>query len=189
MLNRKGGVFVFVETPEAFGHITLRTWGLRENEILRHAWQSEGELDVAIKRMLRDGHRPRRTVQNSNSVENVGFDLLLSFLATTAVTGIQYVALGISNTPPSGTETQLPDEQIRIPVSSFSQSTGQLTVTGYFDTGQANITLGNAALFGNGATAAVNSGAIYSYVVYNQFTKNNLESLTAQWNLGFQRPS
>ena len=117
----------------------------------------------------------------------MGFDLLLSFLGGSVVTGIQYVALGTSTAAPTGTETQLADEQIRIAVSSIAQTTGQLVVTGYFDPTQANTLLGSAALFGNGATSTPNSGTIYSYVNYAQFTKNDLESLTAQWTLGFQR--
>lgn len=178
---------MFRELPKAYGRIQLKTWDLRATEYLKASRERTGNFNDAILRAERDGFRPRRVVREDNAVENVGFDLLLSFLGGSSVSGIQYVALGTNNTAPTGVETQLPDELIRIPVSSFSQATGQLTVTGYFDTGQATQLLGSAALFGNGATATANSGTIYSYVVYSQFTKNDLESLTAQWALGFQR--
>ncbi len=178
---------MFTEIPKAYGRVRLKTWSQWADEYIKESLLTTGNLNEAIHRTERDGYTPRHIVREDNAVENVGFDLLLSFLAASSVSGLQYVALGTSNTAPTGTETQLPDEQIRIAVSSVSQTTGQLTVTGYFDTAQANVLLGSAALFGNGATSAANSGTIYSYVVYSQFTKNDLESLTAQWTLGFQR--
>lgn len=178
---------MFTEFPKAYGRVQLKTWGEWVDEYLQRSIQREGNLHEAIQRAERDGFVPLRTTAENNAVENVGFDLLLSFLGGSSATGIQYVALGVSNTAPTGVETQLPDEQIRTAVSSVSQSPLQLIVTGYFDPTQANVLLGSAALFGNGATATANSGTIYSYVVYNQFTKNNLESLTAQWTLGFSR--
>lgn len=176
----------FRDCPKAYGHLQLKTWDQRADEYIQRGLDAVGNLHEAIQRAERDGFRGRLRYDDHNLVENVGLNLLLSFLGGSSVSGIQYVALGVNNTAPTGTETQLPDEQIRIPVSSFSQTTGQLTVTGYFGTSQANITLGSAALFGNGATATANSGTIYSYVVYNQFAKNDLESLTGQWGLGFQ---
>lgn len=182
---------MFREFPTAYGHVQLKTWDRWSNDYLRRSVEVCGNLDQAIRRAERDGFDKRRRVRADihNAVEDVGFGLLVDFLGGQSVTGLSYVALGQSNTPPTGVETQLPDEQIRIALSSSSISTNQLTVTGFFDTTQANALIGSAALFGNGATSTPNSGTIYSYVVYNQFTKNDLESLTAQWTLGFQRPA
>jgi len=155
----------FNDFPEAYGHLQLKTWGEWAGEYIQRAHRIDGmPLHEAIQRAERDGFDPWHLVDEHNLVENVGFNLLLSFLAGSAVTGLQYVALGTLSTPPTGIETQLPDEQLRIPISSLSQTTGQLTATGYFDTSQANITLGSAALFGNGATGMANSGTISSYV-------------------------
>ena len=180
----------FREFPQAYGHVRLKTWDEWANEYIKRSWYVVGDLNEAIQRAERDGFKPHIRHDDHNLVEDNGFGLLLALLGNVAgSTGLQYVALGQSNTAPTGVETQLSDEQIRIAISSSSIANNQLTVTGYFDTGQANVLLGSAALFGNGATDVANSGTIYSYVVYQQFTKNNLESLTAQWSLGFTRPT
>ena len=178
----------FQDKPVAYGHVRLKTWNDWAGEYLKRSFQLTGDMHAAIYRAERDGFGGHLRVDVHNLVENVGFDLLLAFLNNEAPAGISYVALGTSNTAPTGVETQLPDEQIRAAVSSTTRTPGQLVVVGYFDTPQANTTLGSAALFGGTATSAANSGSIYSYVVYSQFVKNNLESLTAQWTLGFQTP-
>ncbi len=178
----------FGEFPNAFGHVQFKTWREWDGEYLKRSYELTGDMQDAILRAEWDGFRGRVRADIHNLVENAGFDLLLAFLNNEAPSGISYVALGTSNTAPTGIETQLPDEQIRLPVSSTTRTPGQLVVVGFFDTPQANTTLGSAALFGGTASSATNSGSIYSYVVYSQFTKNGLESLTAQWTLGFQAP-
>lgn len=178
----------FREYPHAWGRVKLRTWDLYADERLQRLVEREGMLHEAIEALMSEGFRPRQQCLKGNMVVDNGFNLLLQLLSGTAGAGLQYVALGSSSTAPIGSDTQLGTEIIRIQVSSFSQATNDLTVTGYFDPTQANVSLSEAAIFGGNATSAANSGEMYSMVTYSAFTKSNLESLTAQWDLGFARP-
>lgn len=180
---------LFIERGAPWGRLSLRTWGQRSDERLKRLWEKNGNLNDAIMELMSEGFHPRQERIKHNMVVDDGFNLLLNFLQGSSVSGIQYVALGSATTAPVNTDHTLGNEVIRIQVSSFSMSPNDLTVTGYFDETMANVLLGEAGLFGNGASIAANSGTLYSHVTFNPFTKNNLESLTAQWDLGFQRPS
>lgn len=176
----------FREFPHPWGRIALRTWDKRADERLFRLHEREGLLNEAIVALMSEGYQPRKERVKRNLVVNVGFDLLLSLLAgESGVLGISYVALGSSTTTPASTDTQLGAEVSRIAVTSFSHSPNDLTVSGYWGTDQANVSLAEAALFGGNATSAANTGTIYSHVGYTAFTKDDLESLTAQWDLGF----
>lgn len=179
---------MFREFPHAWGRITLRTWDKRaDDRLLRlREREREGVLGDAVTALMSEGYRPRKEYVQHNLVVNAGFDLILSLLAgESGVAGIQYVALGSSPTPPASTDTQLGAEINRIAVSSLGHQPNDLTATGYWGTGQVNVSLSEAGLFGGAATATANSGTLYSHVSFIAFTKDDLESLTAQWDLGF----
>ncbi len=180
----------FREKPVAWGRVALRTWDRRADERLWRLREREGVLNEAISALMSEGYYPTKQRLKNNMVVNTGFNLLLSFLGGVSGTaGLQYVALGSSTVSPAPTDTQLGTEVSRIAVTSFSQQPNDLTVTGYWGTGQANVSLAEAGIFGNGATATANSGTLYSHVGFAAFTKDDLESLTAQWDLGYARPS
>lgn len=178
----------FREFPEPWGHATLRAWDRRANERLCRLLEREGELHNAIQALMSEGYRPREEISEDNMVVDDGFNLLLDLLQGNS-TPLSYVALGSSTNAPASTDHALGSEVARIAVSSFTSASNDLTVTGYFLPTQANVSLAEAGIFGGSATSAANSGTLYSRVTFAAFTKDDLESLTAQWDLGFARPS
>lgn len=101
---------------------------------------------------------------------------------------VSYVAIGTGGGTPAASDTQLTTELTRKSVASISSSSNVLTVTGFFNEGEGNGTLTEAALFGDGnastATASANSGILYSRVAISE-TKTSSETLSLTWTLTF----
>lgn len=99
---------------------------------------------------------------------------------------ITYAAVGSSGTAPAAGDTQLGTETYRKAVAGASNVSNVLTATAFFNESQANGTLAEAGLFGDGsssqATSTANSGILFSHVAISE-TKTSSETLTITWTL------
>jgi len=99
---------------------------------------------------------------------------------------ITYCALGTGTTAPAKTNTGLQTEHARKLISGREYLNEVFTGTTYFTTSEANGTLREAALFGNGvgriASSTPGSGQIYARTAINR-TKSANDTLTLQWSV------
>lgn len=97
---------------------------------------------------------------------------------------ITYCAVGTGTTAPALSDTGLQTELARKMVSVRSYSGNVFTGVTYFTTQEANGTLREAALFGNGvgrtASSTPGSGQIYCRAAINR-TKTSNDTLTLSW--------
>lgn len=117
-----------------------------------------------------------------NAACNGGRTTLLNLLAGTAVTGIQYFAVGTGAGTPSATDTQLFTEFFRKVPTSNVISGGSIVITTLFGTTEGNATYTEAGLFGNGATSTANSGTLFAHAGYT-FIKTSSSTLTNTYTI------
>lgn len=116
--------------------------------------------------------------ESHNTVCNAGRTVILNWLGLVAgQTGINYFAVGNGAGTVSSTDTTLFSEQFRKGVTSSAVTGNQVDVSTFFNSSEGNLTYTEAGIFGNGATATVNSGALFGHAPY-AYTKNSSIALT-----------
>ena len=99
---------------------------------------------------------------------------------------ITYAAVGTSATAPAAGDTKLGTELYRKAIAGASNVSNVLTVDAFYDETEANDTLNEAGIFGDGsasqATGTADSGILYSHVAISE-TKTSSETLTITWTL------
>lgn len=93
---------------------------------------------------------------------------------------ITYCAVGTSNTAPAAGNTQLVAEIYRKQVSVRTSTGNVATFKTFYNQNEANGTLREAGLFGDAATALVNSGTLFCRTLINR-TKSSNDTLTLTW--------
>lgn len=98
--------------------------------------------------------------------------------------GLTYFAVGTGSTAPAAGDVQLGAEVARDVFTQRTKATGQLEIKFYLASTQANgSTLREAGLFGNGATAAANSGSLYARALHDAIAKTSAIAITYTWTL------
>lgn len=95
---------------------------------------------------------------------------------------ITYCGLGTSAVAPALGNTQLGAELFRKLVSVRSVSGNVATFQTFFTTSEAVGTLREAGLFGDAATATINTGTLFCHVAINR-TKTSNDTLTLTWSV------
>jgi hypothetical protein len=95
---------------------------------------------------------------------------------------ITYCAVGTNITAPTAADTTLGTELFRKPVSVRSASGNVATFQTFFTTSEANGTLREAGLFGDGASETTDSGTLFSKLAINR-TKTSGDTLTLNWDI------
>lgn len=123
-----------------------------------------------------------------NIVPNVGLNAIADQLANqeTETLSATYVAVGTDSTTPAAGDTTLGAENTRVLVSSNSTTNNVATIQGYFNASQANTTLKEMGLFGDGsstaATGSADTGILFSHVAIS-VTKSASEDMICQFTL------
>lgn len=94
-------------------------------------------------------------------------------------TDITYGAVGTDDTAPAISDTTLGTENTRKALASISSSGGVITAVTFFGASDANAVLKEFGLFGNGATAAADSGTLVNHVAIDE-EKTSSETLTVE---------
>lgn len=126
-------------------------------------------------------------METANLSPTVGRNLVRDFLAGAAVTALNYFAVGTGNVAPTAADIQLGAEVFRDVFTTITKpADGQLQVQYYLASGSANgSTIGEAGVFGNGATAAANSGTMYARATFAPVAKTASEAWTFTWTFNF----
>ena len=98
---------------------------------------------------------------------------------------ITYCALGTGTNAPAAGNTTLQTEVFRKLIATreiSSVGNNIASFTTFYNTGEANATLREAALFGDAATATADSGTLFARVAINR-TKTSADTLTVYWTV------
>lgn len=100
---------------------------------------------------------------------------------------IQYCALGDDNTAPNPTDVLLANEEHRQQITDALRESNVVYFDTFFGTDEANtFTIREAGLFGYDATAAADSGTLFSRTVsFSPISKTAQETLTFSWGISF----
>lgn len=133
----------------------------------------------------------KRTIVKKNLIPTVGktaFACQMAGSATKDVGDNKYVACGSNTTAPALSDTQLGTEVVRKAISSSSYALGVASIAVFFAATEATGTHREFGLFGDGnattASAAANSGILYSHVAAN-VTVSATETLTITFEITF----
>lgn len=98
---------------------------------------------------------------------------------------ITYMALGTGTTAPLPANTTLVAEVARKLIATRDEAPGAtngIVCTTFFNTSEGNGSLREAALFGDDASATVNSGTMYARTLINR-EKTTADTLTGEWTV------
>jgi hypothetical protein len=95
---------------------------------------------------------------------------------------ITYCAVGTNATAPNAADIKLGTELARKEVSVRSVSANIAVFSTYFTTTEGNGSLKEAGLFGDAASATVNSGTLFCHTAINR-TKSSTDTLTLTWTV------
>lgn len=120
-----------------------------------------------------------------NLVVDTGLNSIASRLSGTDVPAnkkstITYCAVGTGTNAPAAGDTDLQTENTRKQVSVRSSTDNVARFRTFFNTSEANITIKEIGLFGDGATATADSGTLFCRLAVDK-TKTSSETLTLDW--------
>lgn len=177
------------------GHIRVRELPFKDEAEWRHWWL--GEFD-ASGRMIRpprmsEKEKDRYTVaESANLITNNGIAQILNFVGSqdgSTVPFAQYFAFGngpLNMVSPS--DTTLNNEIFRI-IPTIATINGTQTDISTFHAGGASpVSITNCGLYGNGATATLNSGTLltHSMMSYTQPAASSVPNVTYDYLLSYQ---
>ena len=143
------------------------------------------KISVNVKATIRDAvtGEIKRVKEFHNIIPTVGRALIAAHLGTSAPSPssllVNYSAVGTGTNAPANGDTTLQTETARTVVASRTASSNIAYITGFFGATDVSGTLREAGLF-IGASAAANSGTLFSRVAIN-ITKALTETLTLDW--------
>lgn len=125
------------------------------------------------------------TIIHRNLVVNGGKEAIADVMRgnTTNSRGqISYCGLGTGTTGVAPTQTTLTTEIYRKKISTRTRSGQTAIFTTFFNTSEGNGTLREAGLFGDNASAILNSGVLFCRLLINR-TKGINDTLTITWRV------
>jgi len=162
---------------EPQGFSTLRAWpkGLLQ-ELLDSGIALPKAIEIAKTNNLCSYEN---TVHNL--FVNVGKYLAIDFLLGLTRTGLTYHAIGGYDNTPAVTDTTLYLESARNTITSASRSGTQMILSTYFSAAMSTLYIKEAGVFGNGATAALNSGDLFCRYLQAFDNSDGLNDLTFEY--------
>lgn len=136
-----------------------------------------GELTVILNR-----NTPREEVQHyKNLFVKTGANSIADALRGSLNRGVvTYCAVGTGTVAPVKTDTQLQTELFRKTITVRSVALNVATFEIFYTTSEANGALREAGLFGDDASATVNSGTLFCRTAINR-TKTSSDTLYISW--------
>ena len=142
-----------------------------------------GELDIILTNVKTGKIRKKHY---KNVFVTFGKNALAQVLAGQVVGDITYCALGTGTTAPAAGDTAMQTEIYRKLISVRSYSGNIATFEIFFTTAEANGSLREAGLFGNGvgrtASSTPGSGQLFCHTAINR-TKTTSDTLSIQWTV------
>lgn len=139
-------------------------------------------LEEAVQFAIHAGFlRHENTVHNL--VTTAGKVLVADFLVGETRTGLEYHAIGTSPTAPAIGDTQLGAEAARKVFTSIARSSVSVLVSTYYTAAQCTFNIKEVGLFGNGATAAADSGTLFSHAAQSEDNSDGENDLTFEYEL------
>ena len=147
---------------------------VKEVKILKIFGELEWVLENEVTGEIQRG-------KSKNLLVDGGRGVLADFLRGETVSGVNYFAVGSGTNAPAGDDTRLQTEVGRVSISSTRQNPALAAeLTAFATTAQLNGAHREVGLFGNGASAAANSGTLFSRALA-EINKTNQQSLTFVW--------
>jgi len=124
-------------------------------------------------------------VEKHNLVTTAGRTQILNFAgaATAPAAFAQFYAVGTGTIAAvAAGDTALATELFRLAPASHTVVGTTVTITTNFSTSQANGTLTEAGIFGNGATSTAGSGTLYTHILYS-YVKSSSNAVVNDYTL------
>lgn len=147
------------------------TWSEAE---YKYWWCPETDGKGTILRPARISEREKQELEicvHTNQIMNAGRRAVLSYIGSSSgstTAWSQYFAIGtgsISSTSP--TDTSLSNEVFRKAPASFAVNGTAVDINIQLGTTEAEYTYTDCGLFGNGATATLSSGSLYTHALFS----------------------
>jgi hypothetical protein len=127
------------------------------------------------------------TEEYHNLAVDSGLNLIRDFLFGDAVSGLTRFALGTGITAESPSDIALGTEVHRDQFTKITKIAKGIEIKYYLSSTTANgNVIGEAGLFGNGATDTANSGTMYARVTFPAEEKTSAEAWTITWTLTWE---
>jgi hypothetical protein len=128
-----------------------------------------------------------QTEEHHNLAVDSGLNLIRDFFHGDAVAGLNRFAVGTGTTAESPSNIQLGLEVFRGAFTKVTKKSKGLEIKYFLSSASANgNTIGEAGLFGNGATDTANSGTMYARVTFPPESKTNAQAWTFTWTLTWE---
>lgn len=157
------------------GILTIRSYG---KGVIQSLLDSGLTLHEAIQVAL-----PDTEVSQHNLVTTLGKALVGKLLTGQESTGITYMAIGTGTTAPAVGDTQLVAEVKRKEIVDKVVSAGTITLSVFMLASECTYSIQEIGFFGALATAAANSGTLFSRVLKAKDNSAGLKDLTFQYTL------
>ena len=141
--------------------------------------------NVKIEVLDVDSNKLLQTIEKHNLVTTLGKNLVRDMLGmASGITGLNYIAMGTDDTAAAITDTTLGDEEHRDVYTDTLYDTAKVTFKYYLDSSTANgVTLSEAGLFGDNASATPDSGTLFARVVHTDIVKTSSVAVTYSWDI------
>ena len=129
----------------------------------------------------------KEVIKEHNIVVTLGKTLICDLLnGTSGVTGLNYFALGIGATTEALADTTLDTEVYRDTFTQTTVTSNNINIKYFLSSSDANGNeLTEAALFGDNATGATDSGTLFARVTHSGITKTSSVAVTYSWDITF----
>lgn len=128
-----------------------------------------------------------RTEEYHNLAVDSGLNWIRDFFNGDVVTGLNRFAVGTGVTAESPSDILLGLEVFRDQFTLVTKISKGLEIKYFLSSTSANgNTIGEAGLFGNGATDTANSGTMYARVTFPAEAKTNAQAWTFTWTLTWE---
>lgn len=128
-----------------------------------------------------------RTEEYHNLAVDSGLNWIRDFFNGDVVSGLNRFAAGTGITAESPSDIQLGTEVFRDQFTLVTKISKELEIKYFLSSTSANgNTIGEAGLFGNGATDTANSGTMYARVTFPAEAKTNAQAWTFTWTLTWE---
>lgn len=173
------------------GLIRAREVPFNSEEEWRKWWLPERNLSGTVIKPARmsDKEKERYTAAESpNILVSSGITQVLNYIGSTSgntTAFAQYFALGsIAIAQVLSNDTSLSGEYFRAAPSLASVSGVQQDISMFAGTTQANASITNAGLWGNGATSTIGSGTLYTHSLF-QYIKTSANAVTFDYLISY----
>lgn len=124
-------------------------------------------------------------IKDHNIVTTLGKNLVRDLLGIVGgVTGLNYIAIGTDATAVTIADTTLGTEVHRNTFTDIIYTSGKANFRYYLDSSTANgNTLVEAGLFGDDATATVDTGTLFAHVTHAGIAKTSSVAVTYSWDV------